>query len=258
MNVTPNDRIGARIASLRRLAGMTQEELAPATQVGVAVVRAVEQGQTPASASFTAAAATALSVAVTLLTGQPYNELVCDPRSDAAAIPLLREVLDEHDDPPPIAEPMSIEELRARLDAGARLRFRSQYAELSQELPELLRQLYVHQAAPPRGALSRELLAALLDDAYSLAHTVTYRFGFLDLTARLDDRRARAAAATADPLRVAAAAFVRTDLPLTWGDYAACNRRLVRTRGQHDLPVRVPGSGRAGRLPASADRYRHR
>ncbi|MGH8882019.1 MAG: hypothetical protein ACRD0P_32495, partial [Stackebrandtia sp.] len=69
--------------------------------------------------------------------------------------------------------------------------------------------------------------------------TVTYRFGFLDLTARLDDRRDRAAAATADPLRVAAAAFVRTDLPLTWGDYEACRRRID---GALHLIADLPGA----------------
>ncbi len=232
-------RIGDRVASLRPLAGMTQDEFAQAAHISVSVVRAVEQGQTPASASFTAAAATALSVDVTVLTGQPYDELVCDPRSDAAAIPALREVLDEDDDPAMITEPTSTDELRGRLDAGARLRFHSQYAELCRELPELLRHLYAHQAAPPRDERARELLATLLDDAYSLAHTVTYRFGFLDLTARLDDRRDRAAAATADPLRVAAAAFVRTDLPLTWGDYEACRRRID---GALHLIADLPGA----------------
>jgi transcriptional regulator with XRE-family HTH domain len=208
MDLNPMDSVGTRVASLRRRAELSQDEFVHTAQVSAEVLRAVEQGDIPAGASFTAAAATALSVDITVLTGQPYDELVLDPRSDAAAIPALLEVL------------------RHRLDALVGLRSRARYRELSRELPELLRALYVHQEAPPPGERVRELLAGLLDDAYSMAQTACYRFGFLDLTARLDDRRARAAAATGDPLRVAAEAFARTRLPLNRGDYDGCVRRI--------------------------------
>ena len=52
----------------------------------------------------------------------------------AAAIVVLREVLNE-DDPAVIDEPISIGELRVRLDAGARLRFGARYTELSRCCP---------------------------------------------------------------------------------------------------------------------------
>ncbi|MDQ3275327.1 MAG: helix-turn-helix domain-containing protein [Actinomycetota bacterium] len=81
------ERIGYRVASLRKLAGMTQERLACTAHVSRSLVRAVEQGRMPASAAFTAAVARALGLDVTTLTCQPYDELVCDPRSEAAGIP---------------------------------------------------------------------------------------------------------------------------------------------------------------------------
>ncbi len=49
--------VGYRVASLRRLAGRTQERMAGTAHVSVSRVRAVEQGRTPASAAFTAAVA---------------------------------------------------------------------------------------------------------------------------------------------------------------------------------------------------------
>ena len=231
--------VGDRVASLRELVGMTRDGLAGAARVSVALVREVEQRRSPASGAFVAAVATALGVDVMTVTGQPYDELVCDPRSAAAGLPALREVLDEDDAPAVLGEPMSLDALRARLDVGAGLRFGARYTELSRMLPELLRHLYAHQAASAGGERAGELLAASLDDAYALARTVTYRFGFPDLTARLDDRRARAAAATGDPLRVAAAAFARTDLPLSWGEYDACTRRLD---GALHLIADLPGA----------------
>lgn len=125
---------------------------------------------------------------------------------------------------------------------------------MSRELPELLRALYVHQAAAPPG----ELLAVLLDDAYSLAQTACYRFGFLDLTARLDDRRAQAAAATGDPLRMVAEAFTRTRLPLNRGDYGGCPalnqpRTVAPQQTRYHHSVRE-GCGSAGRLDHSRAR----
>lgn len=83
MDLNPADSVGTRVALLRQRAELSQDEFAHATQVSVSVLSALERGDLPAGASFTAAAATALSVDITVLTGQPYDELVLDPRSDA-------------------------------------------------------------------------------------------------------------------------------------------------------------------------------
>ncbi|MGH4019363.1 MAG: nucleoside-diphosphate kinase [Pseudonocardiaceae bacterium] len=47
---------------------------------------------------------------VTTLTRHPYDELVCDLRSEAAGIPAQRQVLSEHDRPVPVERLLSIEE----------------------------------------------------------------------------------------------------------------------------------------------------
>ncbi|MGI9000701.1 MAG: hypothetical protein ACR2GH_03450 [Pseudonocardia sp.] len=105
-------------------------------------------------------------------------------------------------------------------------------------LPELLRHLYVYWAQSPRGERGRELLAMLLDDAYALAATAIFRFGYLDLAEQVDDRRTLIAAVTGDPLRVAGAAYGRTRLPLHRGDHGGCTRRLD---GALDLISDLPG-----------------
>ncbi|MGH3977613.1 MAG: helix-turn-helix domain-containing protein [Pseudonocardiaceae bacterium] len=222
------ERIGYRVASLRKLAGMTQAKLASTAHVSVSLVRQVERGKVPASGAFTAAVARALGLDVTTLTCQPYDDLVSAPRSEAAGIPALRQVLSEHDNPAPVVELLSIEELRARLDAGNRLCVRARYAELARRLPEVLGSLYAHQAQPPRGERANEQLAELLDDAYALAAAAAHRFGYLDLAAQVDDRRPLTAAATGDPLRVAGEAFVRTWVSLHRGDYDGCTRLVER------------------------------
>ncbi|MGH3908213.1 MAG: hypothetical protein ACRDTE_29130, partial [Pseudonocardiaceae bacterium] len=149
-------------------------------------------------------------------------------------------MLAEHDSPAPIAELMSLDELRTRLDAAIRLHFSARYAQLSRELPELLSHLYVHRAELPHRERERERLAMLLDDAYALTATTAFRFGFLDLSAQVQNRRPQVAAATGDPLRVAGAEFARTHLPLYRGAFDSCSRRLDDTLGLiEDLPGSV-------------------
>lgn len=63
--------IGARVATLRKLQGLKQHQLATKAHVSVSLVRKVESGHAPASPSFTAACARALGVEVTALTGSP-------------------------------------------------------------------------------------------------------------------------------------------------------------------------------------------
>lgn len=88
------DGVGTRVASLRQRAELSQGDFAQAAQVSVSVLSAVERGDIPAGASFTAAAATALSVDITVLTGQPYDELGLDPRSDALTELRLRHAIE--------------------------------------------------------------------------------------------------------------------------------------------------------------------
>lgn len=89
-----HDRIGTRVAAVRKMRGWTARELARRASVSYSLLTKVESGAAPASASFIGAVARALKVDVPRLTGQPYEE----PGSRYAALqaiisPLRRALL---------------------------------------------------------------------------------------------------------------------------------------------------------------------
>lgn len=210
--------IGGRVAQLRKLQGLKQHQLAAAAHMSVSLLRKVESGHAPASAAFTAACARALGFDVTVLTGQPYEDLTTDPGTERAAIPELRRALDSHDAPQVDGPVWSAAMLRARLDEGTELHRKSRYSDLAQRLPVLLHHLYAHAADAAEGP-ALEAAQALLDDGYSLTHEVARVFGYLDLAALATERLVSAARRSGDPLRMAVSAFRRSHLQLYRGDY---------------------------------------
>jgi transcriptional regulator with XRE-family HTH domain len=71
-----DERTGARIATYRKLRGLTQRGLALRANVAYSTLTKIESGHSMAQPAVVAAIARALSVNVTQLTGQPYiNEL---------------------------------------------------------------------------------------------------------------------------------------------------------------------------------------
>jgi transcriptional regulator with XRE-family HTH domain len=76
------DRIGARVAAMRKTRGWSGRELARRAQVSYSLLTKVESGAAPASPSFVGAVARALRVDVTRVTGQPYD----DPDSRLVAL----------------------------------------------------------------------------------------------------------------------------------------------------------------------------
>ncbi|MGH3614793.1 MAG: helix-turn-helix domain-containing protein, partial [Pseudonocardia sp.] len=70
-DVPPNG-IGARVKVARGLVGLTQRQLAAKAHVSLSLVKQVEQGRTPASPAFVAAAARALGSDTAKLMDQPY------------------------------------------------------------------------------------------------------------------------------------------------------------------------------------------
>jgi transcriptional regulator with XRE-family HTH domain len=69
------DRIGARIAVIRKTRGWTARELAQRAHVSYSLLAKVESGAAPASPALIGAVARALRVDVPRLTGQPYDDL---------------------------------------------------------------------------------------------------------------------------------------------------------------------------------------
>lgn len=229
MDDTMADSVGGRVATLRKLQGLKQHQLATKAHVSMSLIKKVESGHAPASPAFTAACARALGVEVTVLTGQPYEDLTTNPGADRAAIPLLRRALDAHDNPYVDGPVWGAATLRARLDEGEALRRKSCYSELAERLVPLLHHLYAHAAQASKGSAS-ETANALLDDGYNLAQAVAYKFGYLDLAALAADRLTRVAPQTGDPLRIAVAAFHRSDLQLHRGDYDLGRHALDRAQ----------------------------
>lgn len=219
--------IGERVAKLRKLQGLKQHQLAAMAHLSLSLLKKVESGHAPASPAFTTACARALGFDVTVLTGQPYEDLTTDPGVDRAAIPELRRALDSHDDPQLDGPIWDGAMLRAQVDQGEALRRKSRYSDLAERLPLLLQHLYANLAEAPDVAAT-EAAHILLDDAYSLVKAVTYRFGYLDLSALASDRLVYSAKHSGDPLRVAVAEFRRSSLQLHRGDYDLGMRNVDR------------------------------
>ncbi|MGH4008515.1 MAG: helix-turn-helix domain-containing protein, partial [Pseudonocardiaceae bacterium] len=223
----PDGAVGQRLKVQRKLAGLTQYQLADRAHVSKSLVEKVERGAAPASPAFTAATALALRIDVETLYGQPYGPPLTDPGAEHAEIPALRAVLDRADDPEPSGRLMTAAELRARLDDCDQDRARSRYAQMTAALPELLDHGYALATEALPGTES-ETAWALLTDAYVLAQTAAYRFGYLDLAALCNERVHHAAARSGDPLRVAVAAFEHGLLRLHRGDYQGVLRIAER------------------------------
>ncbi|MGH3773071.1 MAG: helix-turn-helix domain-containing protein [Pseudonocardiaceae bacterium] len=103
----PAGAVGHRVALQRKLAGLTQQQLASRSHVSASLISQVERGVVPASPAFTAAVARALRVDVETLTGQPYGPALTEPKADHAGVPALRTALGRVDDPELSGPPMA-------------------------------------------------------------------------------------------------------------------------------------------------------
>ncbi|MEU7630408.1 helix-turn-helix transcriptional regulator [Nocardia sp. NPDC049220] len=195
---------GDRIASLRKLAGLKQVQLAQRAQYSVSMVRAVEQNREPASPGFVAAVASALGVESEHLTGAPYYDLmnedgplegIAELRAVIAEGPYVRAV-----------EPLSLAELAAEM-AAIDLAYRNDKGRAAlARIPVLIRQLYgaLHASDNDRGKVF-----SLLCAAHVTAERLCRRFGFTNLAPSVLDRLEWAAAGADDPLYAAQAKIKR-------------------------------------------------
>lgn len=229
MSVTalPGESVGDRIKAARKLAGVTQQQLAQATHFSVSLIKKVETNTVPASAAFVATAAKALSVKVATLYG--LLQVVEEPSAEAVGVAELRSALDAYDDPRPEGAPLALATITARLAAASDKVLGLHHAEVAQQLPDLLHHLYVLADQPGRAG---ELARAALHDAYRMAATVAGRFRQPDLAAIASERHVQLADHTGDPLRIAISAYHRSTRYLQHGDYRAGLRLLDRAR-QH-------------------------
>jgi transcriptional regulator with XRE-family HTH domain len=150
-----------------------------------------------------------------------------------AAIPRLRRALDRIDLPDD-GPTRSLVELGADIAGMIEDRLQARYVEIAWRLPALISELARAHAGAGRDA------AALLTLALRAADGVAYKFGFLDLSARIIDLMRASAVTAENPLLMAAVAYVRTETFFATGDLDSASRLLVAAAD--DLPANLADS----------------
>ncbi|MEV4833402.1 helix-turn-helix transcriptional regulator [Nonomuraea sp. NPDC049486] len=205
---------GDRIAAIRSARRMTQSDLARAANISLSMIRKLEQGSRNPGDNVLDAIAAALGV-------DPSRLLHGTNRTDSrvhGTIPLLRQVISTCDFPGegPVRP---LPELQAAAREAVRWRLESQYVRLSYALPDLIAELI-------RGLGTASALAPLLVTSYRAADAVAFKYGYLDLSARLIDLMRQTSVLVEDPLLAASVAYVRTEVFFATHTYGAGLRAL--------------------------------
>jgi transcriptional regulator with XRE-family HTH domain len=231
------DRIGARIAVIRKTRGWTARELAQHAHVSYSLLAKVESGAAPASPALIGAVARALRVDVPRVTGQPYEESRGQAGRLLASIVPIRRSVDTFDLPGEGVTPRPFGELAADVRRISALGQAAKYVQIGEELPGLLDELgaAVHAAR----ADDRPALFGLLAEAYSGASAIANLLGFLDLRGQVVDRIRWASERCEDPLRVQRVRWQRTTSLMAVGAYAQGLALMEQVRADlgDDLPV---------------------
>jgi XRE family transcriptional regulator, fatty acid utilization regulator len=199
-----DDHTGTRIREQRKLARLTQRQLADRLPFSYSLVNQVERGVRPATVDFIAAAARALRVDVTALTGQPY---VTELQQDRLA-ELVR----------PIREALDLYDLGPDLDLTVRPA--GQLVAAADELCRTVRATHLRNAATALPGIIAELTTAAwrtpttqlwqaLGSTYRTAHDVSVKLGYYDLSSVALDRMGWAADRASDPLLAAVRQYMR-------------------------------------------------
>lgn len=191
--------VGRRVAEERKLAWLTQNQLATRADVSVSLVKAVEQGRAPASPTFVSAVSRALGIGVADLLDQPFARQSSDERQLYSVVPALRREMAAYLLPPSHdMPPRSLDELARDVDQAARLRHKADLTGLGATLSGLLEEL--RAATHLHSGSERERAFGLLGEAYCAAWQVVYKLGYLDLASLTEDRYEWAAARCGDEL----------------------------------------------------------
>jgi transcriptional regulator with XRE-family HTH domain len=222
------DRIGSRIALIRKTRGWTARELARHAHVSYSLLAKVESGAAPATPALIGAVARALRVDVPRITGQPYQE----PRGQAGrlheSIEPIRRSVDTYDLPDESIAPRPYGELLTDVTRISVLGQEAKYVQIGTNLPALLDELAAAiQHAP---ASDRPRLFALLAEAYSGASAIANLLGYLDLRGQVVDRIRWASEQSGDPLRVQRVRWQRTASLMAVGAYVQALTLMQQSR----------------------------
>ncbi len=221
--------IGARVAEERKLAGLTQYQLAARANVSVSLIRAVEQGRVPASPAFVSAVARALGVGVADLLDQPFARANQGERQLHSVVPALRREMAAYLLPPGgEVSWRSLDELAREVAETVRLRHQADLTRLGMTLPGLLEEL--RAATHILSGSERERVFWLLGEVYCAALQVVHKLGYLDLASLTEDRYEWAAARCGDELAVLRGDYGRAGELITSGEFAGAREYLERSR----------------------------
>lgn len=217
-----DDHTGARIKEQRRLAHLTQKQLAARLPYSYSLLNQVECGARAATPDFVAAVARVLRIDVTALTGQPYVTELQQDRLAELVRP-IREAMDTYDlganpdvRPRPAAQLVLAADLLCQSVRATRLR------QAATELPLLITELTTAAWSTPTTDLWRSLAST-----YRTAHDITVKLGYYDLSSVALDRMAWAAERASDPCLSAVRQYMRALVYFREGEYSI-GQRLIR------------------------------
>lgn len=239
------ERVGTRVAALRKLRGLTQRELSTKAHVSISLLTKVEAGHAAATPAFIGAVARALRVDVPRVTGQPYEHTGAGrPAQLKGAIEPLRRSIASMDYPSEDVPARGVDELAADVAGVSALGQKADYVRLGAALPTLLDELAIALAVAPDS--EQPHLKSLLAEAYSGASAIANLLGYLDLRDRVVDRIEAAARDCDDPLRVPRVAWQRSQSLMAVGAYGAGLSLMRRTRREMgDDPSRMDNKQRS-------------
>jgi hypothetical protein len=132
-------------------------------------------------------------------------------------------------------------ELAVEVAAVNEHRLQARYADLAHAVPPLLDELARAEQKAASGQARRDV-AELLVLALRAADGVAFKFGCVDLSARLVDHMWTRALISEDPVLVSTAAYVRTETFFVTGDLDTAHRALVSAIDSHPTGSSDPES----------------
>ncbi|MCX5273680.1 helix-turn-helix domain-containing protein [Streptomyces virginiae] len=221
MRTFGDDHPGSRIRAQRRLAHLTQKQLAELVPYSYSLLNQVECGARPATDAFLAAVAKALRIAPSVLTGQPHVSTVQQDRREALVRP-IRDALALYDlghDPDVTARPLDdLVTAADRLCATVRA---TKLREASRVLPGVIAELTSTAWSTPSTEAWRALASA-----YRSAHDIALKLGFYDLSTVALDRMDWAAERASDPCLAAVRQYKRALVHSKSGEYRTGERLI--------------------------------
>ncbi|THA71796.1 helix-turn-helix domain-containing protein [Streptomyces sp. A0958] len=198
-----NEDLGRTLRRLRRLASLTQEELAERAAVSVDVIRQLEQGRKHSARLPTLhALANGLGVELTTLLGDPPAVSSSGENDGPRFVAVRRAIMPALGGPVP--EPpgagFSLDQLREKIAAGWTQYHSAEFDTVMQALPDLIADARTATASAD-GEVRRAGFGAL-GKALQLAGHVAVRMGKTDLALISLERAIDAAGKSGDPLLV--------------------------------------------------------